>query len=247
MMMWDRPVESWQKWGARDPFYAVLSTEPRFRNAQITDSDRAEFYASGGESIREILGHVAQFQPALARGRALDFGCGAGRLVIPLAQAFDAAVGIDISEDMRRLSLSHSAEKGLDNLTVASSVEEVTGSFDFIHSLMVFQHIPTRVGMQIMSQLLERVAPDGVAALQVPLADNAGLARRCVSVMRRFTPFNAATNVMRGRDWDEPLMRMYQYDLNAICMMARCQGFDTLRVWSFDNPRFPYAYLLFMR
>jgi SAM-dependent methyltransferase len=247
LFLWDRPADSWRKWGARDPYYAVLSTETRFRSAQMTSSDRASFYASGEESITAVLDHVAGVQPALGRGRALDFGCGAGRLVAPLARRFEAAVGVDISPDMRSLSLAHAAAQGLDNVSVVASVDDAAGSFDFIHSLMVFQHIPTPTGMDILSKLLGRLGPEGVAALQVPLADRAGVALRCVSVMRRFTPFNAITNVARGRAWDEPLMRMYCYDVNAISLMALSQGFNTLRLWSFDNPRFPYAYLIFAR
>lgn len=246
-MLWDKPSDSWQIWAARDPFYAVLSTETRFRSAQMTEADRSAFYASGEQSIRTVLDHVSGIQPALRRGRALDFGCGAGRLVVPLAQEFEAAVGIDISPVMRKLSLAHAADRGLANVSVAASVDEAAGSFDFIHSLMVFQHIPTPVGMEIIAKLLDRVAPGGVTALQVPLADKAGLARRCVSVMRRFTPFNAVTNLARGRSWDEPLMRMYRYDVNAICLMAWQHGFETMRLWCFDNPRFPYAYLIFAR
>lgn len=247
MLLWDQPAESWSKWGERDPYYAVLSTEPRFRQSQITPSDRLAFYESGTESIRAILDHVATQHPALHKGRALDFGCGAGRLVVPLAREFEEAVGIDIAPRMRSLSLAYAAESGLENVSVAADVDEVEGDFDFIHSLMVFQHIPWRTGLGIMSKLLGRIAPGGVAALQVPLADLAGPARRYVSMMRRFTPINAITNIARGRAWDEPLMRMYRYDVNAVSVMARQQGFDTLRLWSFDNPRFPYAYLLFSR
>ena len=38
------------------------------------------------------------------RGRALDFGCGAGQFVIALADRFDAVVGVDISDVRIRLA-----------------------------------------------------------------------------------------------------------------------------------------------
>jgi SAM-dependent methyltransferase len=38
--------------------------------------------------------------PDLPRRRALDFGCGAGRLTQPLADRFDHAVGVDIAPSM---------------------------------------------------------------------------------------------------------------------------------------------------
>jgi len=40
---------------------------------------------------------AAVFPGALRPARALDFGCGAARLVIPLAKRFEEVVGIDIS------------------------------------------------------------------------------------------------------------------------------------------------------
>ena len=39
-------------------------------------------------------------------GRALDFGCGVGRLTQALARRFDTVVGVDVSPQMVRLANS---------------------------------------------------------------------------------------------------------------------------------------------
>ena len=59
----------------------------------------AEFFASGQREIEGILaGLDGQGIRSEARHRALDFGCGLGRLTRALADSFDEVVGIERSE-----------------------------------------------------------------------------------------------------------------------------------------------------
>lgn len=247
MHLWDRPEDSWRRWGDLDPYFAVLSTDPKFRKCNFDDVNRTAFRDSGEKSIAEIIDHCAIHWPGMGRDRALDFGCGAGRLVIPLARRFKSVTGVDISPDMRRLTKEYAAETGVTGVSTIETPEQAEGVFDFVHSLMVFQHIPPERGYKLLATLIDKIAPGGVAALQVPLDDRRSLPVRYLNVMRRFTPFNAVTNIARNRSWKEPLMRMYRYDLGRMCLLAHHKGIDTLRIWTFENERFPYAYVFFVR
>ena len=75
----------WDKWGEIDPYYGVLSSD-EYRQDNLNEDSRTKFFRSGAEYIDRTLHNVRNhldtgFQPE----RCLDFGCGVGRLVIPLA------------------------------------------------------------------------------------------------------------------------------------------------------------------
>jgi SAM-dependent methyltransferase len=104
----------------------------------------AEFFRSGENVAR---GLEADFVRLRARDRALEIGCGPGRLVRPLARHFGEVHGVDISEEMIRLGrerlrgtgnafLHHNPGSDLSMFPEAA--------FDFVYSYAVFQHIPSR-------------------------------------------------------------------------------------------------------
>ena len=59
-----------------------------------------EFFATGEAEFA----HVSRVAETLGRpgrrGRALDFGCGVGRLTRALGERFESAIGVDISAGM---------------------------------------------------------------------------------------------------------------------------------------------------
>src|SRR5277367_1629330 len=90
----------WEEWGRRDPYFGVL-THPRFRRANLTEAAKSEFFESGRLHVEYVMQVVrkhidADFTPK----RALDFGCGVGRILIPLAQVTQEVVGVDVSPSM---------------------------------------------------------------------------------------------------------------------------------------------------
>lgn len=90
----------WERWGAKDPYFGVR-TEDRFRKNNINAEIKKEFFNSGKLLIEHVINqcrlHVdSDFKPT----RALDFGCGVGRMVIPLSRIAEDVVGVDVSESM---------------------------------------------------------------------------------------------------------------------------------------------------
>ncbi len=173
-MFADNPDESWEKLGKTDPYYGVL-TDPRFRRANLGEDARREFFASGTAHMRDLLQRIeAQLGP-MGRGAALDFGCGVGRLALRLARegGFARVVGLDISDSMlheARSNAAHEQPLNIEFLKSDDALSLLAGEFDFVHSFIVLQPIPISRGERIVHHLLTRLAPGGVAALQVPFA-----------------------------------------------------------------------------
>ena len=70
---------------AIDPYYGVVSHE-NFRKERIAEN-RIDFFATGREFVADKLARCEQVFGPLPRRRALDFGCGVGRLTLPLAES----------------------------------------------------------------------------------------------------------------------------------------------------------------
>ncbi len=205
----------WEEWGAQDPYFGVLNID-RFRCGSISET-RDEFFQSGEAFISSLLG---KWQRAAGRqgslSRALDFGCGVGRLVIPLARRFEEVVAIDVSESMLREANKNCTAAGLSNVAFVKSddaVTALTGSFDFVVSYIVFQHIPPVRGYLIMDRLLSSVNPGGRAMIHVSLRRKLNLRRRALYFARHRIPFAYyILNVLQGKPLHTPLMQMNEYD-----------------------------------
>lgn len=217
----------WEKLGRKDPYFGVLSDE-KFRTARIDAAARTEFFESGERHVATCFETIRRcLAPSFAPRRALDFGCGVGRIVIPLARRCAEVVGVDVSPAMLAEGLRNCDQSGLRNVTLVDGgggLGAVTGSFDFIHSFIVFQHIPAPQGERIAGELLDRLEPGGVGALHFTTAQRASKMRRLVRRLRWSSPLlNDLANLLKGRP-GEPLMIMDQYDLGRIWNALRKHG-----------------------
>ena len=89
--------KAWEQWGQQDPYYEVMTLD-RFRGG----GNRAEFFHTGREDVNLALSRYERVFGSLRGGRALDYGCGVGRLTLALADHFPEVVGLDISDSMLR-------------------------------------------------------------------------------------------------------------------------------------------------
>jgi SAM-dependent methyltransferase len=157
----------WERLAERDAYYAVCSHPDKAGGGWDAD----EFYASGRYAIDDvILPFVAEHGASMARGRALEFGCGAGRLSFALARHFDHVTGVDISAPMLERARDHGIPEPCTLLLQDSpDLPDVPpAAFDFVLSMLVIQHIPPPLGRRYLSALARRVAPGGVLLCQVP-------------------------------------------------------------------------------
>jgi SAM-dependent methyltransferase len=105
-------------------------------------SDEA-FWSSGAADLEELILHGIALQPD---ARALEIGCGMGRLVRPLSERIEHVYGVDISGEMVARALAVLADRpNVTLFTTAGNLRPVpTGSLDLVFSFIVFQHIPSR-------------------------------------------------------------------------------------------------------
>jgi 2-polyprenyl-3-methyl-5-hydroxy-6-metoxy-1,4-benzoquinol methylase len=89
-------ISNWTKWGEIDPLWAILS-DPKKRGNKW---DSEEFFDTGRKKVEEDLEWLAQRGLRLHFGKALDFGCGVGRLTRALSSYFTEVHGVDISPSM---------------------------------------------------------------------------------------------------------------------------------------------------
>src|SRR5581483_4159497 len=124
------------------------------------DQQEAEFEATASDVLRQLEAQLKRL-PAKANRRAwraLEVGCGPGRLMKPLARHFGEIHGVDVSDEMIRLArerlaaIPHAHVHATDGATLAQFADD---SFEFVYSYAVFQHIPSRdVVLAYMREIL---------------------------------------------------------------------------------------------
>jgi ubiquinone/menaquinone biosynthesis C-methylase UbiE len=132
------------------------------------DQDEAGFLATAADVLRSIEAQLKRL-PARANRRAwraLEIGCGPGRLVKPLSRHFGEIHGVDVSDEMIRLArervseVPHAHFHATDGASLGLFAD---ASFEFIYSYAVFQHIPSReVVLEYMHEIRRVLKPGGV-------------------------------------------------------------------------------------
>src|ERR1051325_7140921 len=90
----------WNAFAKSDAFWAIL-TAPEKENGRWQSE---EFFATGQCEINALMQSVAGLRWAGRRQRALDFGCGVGRLTQALCDHFAECYGVDIAGEMLKLA-----------------------------------------------------------------------------------------------------------------------------------------------
>ena len=251
-MLGDDTDKSWEALGRSDPYYGVLSSD-RFRAAKLDAVVKQDFFASGADHIVELMRTIESKVGPIERIRALDFGCGVGRLVLPLRQqaGFSHVTGIDVSPSMLAEAAKNARQHELDGVEFVlsdDSLGRLAGNFDFIHSYIVLQHIPVLRGEKIIVQLIRRLAPGGVAALHVPFARPVNRTRAIAAFLRaKLKPIHRVANMLQRRPWNEPLMQMNRYNLNVLFELLLGQGVQSIAVELLEEGGQAGAYLLVRR
>ena len=133
---------------------------------------RDRFFAAGERQVAKLAREIEQQTGATLEGRrALDYGCGVGRLALPLAGRCEFVYGLDVAPPMLEAAERNAALMEIENVQWLASehLAELAGSYDLVLSVLVFQHIPSREGEQIFSTLVQGLRPGGVGAIHVTL------------------------------------------------------------------------------
>jgi SAM-dependent methyltransferase len=168
----DRDAADWEELARREPYFPLL-TDEGIRDEAFVESGEADI-ALLLPAVASLLGRDVPLTSIL------DFGCGAGRLTLPLARRAKRVVGCDVAPSALEHARKNAREAGLNNVTFIETRELASldvDQFDFVCSLLVFQHIRPTEGYKLIRALLRLLSSGGVAALQVRLEAPGGLER----------------------------------------------------------------------
>jgi SAM-dependent methyltransferase len=164
----DQLKADWEYLAQTDPLWAICSDPTKARGAW----QPAEFFASGEAEIGTVLAHVESLglRPDYS-GRALDFGCGVGRLTRALAARFAACAGVDISDTM--IAAANDWNRAGDRCVYLVNDRDdlrrfEDGSFSFIYSSIVLQHMEPPFMAHYITEFVRLLTPDGILVFQVP-------------------------------------------------------------------------------
>ena len=218
--------ETWENLAANDAYFAV-STFDKFRASNIDAAGKEEFFQTGREHVERIWNEIAiGFGLELKPRRALDYGCGVGRVLLALAGKCEAVVGVDISPTMLDETRRNYESRGMANVTLqdaADFAKAETERYDLVHSYIVLQHIDPTIGNDLIRTMIERLEPGGVGMLHVTYCDPSPIGRKLRFRTYRDVPFvHKMLNLIRGKT--EPLMPMYEYELGVIFRFLQKNG-----------------------
>jgi SAM-dependent methyltransferase len=157
----------WDLHARRDPLWAILS------NPALTGGkwDLGRFMQTGVGEVATLLYELQSLGITVARGAALDFGCGVGRLSQALAPHFDRVTGVDVSAVMiEKARLLNRFPQSVSYVCNRSSrlQQFADRAFDFILSNIVLQHVRPDIAVEYLREFLRLLAPGGALVFQLP-------------------------------------------------------------------------------
>jgi SAM-dependent methyltransferase len=198
----------WERLGRQDPFWAVL-TDPSKRHGAW---DLEQFYRSGVDELAAVLQHGQRLGLTFARDRALDFGCGAGRMTQAMAASFERADGVDISASMLETARQHN--RFVDRCVYSLNREPnlalfADATFSFVFTTLVLQHMDPRYAKAYIREFVRVLKPGGLLVFQVP-------SHRTASEPRAIEPRTEANRPLPDDAWRAALST----DTTALAMQA---------------------------
>jgi len=211
----------WQRIGETEPFWGVL-TAPEFRKDRLTPTAVEAFYASGRDYMAWLKGQMEAFlQAPFAPRKALDFGCGVGRLTHAMADLAPEVVGVDVAPAM----LEKARERGNSGVRFQTGLPDET--FDWIHSYIVFQHIPAARGMAIVRDLLRRLTADACVTLHFTVGRS--------EAHRGRTPLARLLQWFDTRTRPGHQVTMHDYDIGELTRTLHAAGINQMNLLPTDH------------
>jgi ubiquinone/menaquinone biosynthesis C-methylase UbiE len=192
-----RQSQDWEELANLDAYWAILSSP----QGKYGKWNMGEFFRSGEVEIAGIMAQAEQLGYPTGRERALDFGCGVGRLTRALSQHFRYCDGVDISEAM--IAKARELNGTLPDCTFTVNKREDLDAFpddhfDLIYTSLVLQHLPNRQAiLSYLAEFIRTLKADGMLVFQLP---------RHIAAKRRLQPRRRAYSFLRALGFSEHLL-----------------------------------------
>lgn len=217
-----RTTRTWERLAAEDPLRAIVDTP---------DGDALDaFLASGEREVETVLGALRELGIHPDAGDALDFGCGVGRLSLPLAGRFARVTGIDASPTMVARAQELAASRGTENvayrLSAADGIPLGSGSQDLVLSLITLQHVPAAAQLGYVREFARLLRPGGTAVVQVVTGDAGAPRSRVRRAYRRLLSQERRNAVRRVLRPGAALPEIYPVSPQALIDATRDLGVE---------------------
>jgi SAM-dependent methyltransferase len=215
----------WEDLARREPYFA-LRVDDDDAGVQSSGIATDAFFQTGEDDIAALLAAMATlFSSDVQFDSALDFGCGAGRLTLPLARRVRHVTACDVAPTMLLHARQNAERAGLHNVTFQSCDDAIASgaSYDFVCSLLVFQYIPPSIGYGLIRSLTKRLTRDGVAALQLRLYGASKL-HRFASLGRGRRPLAFRPGSSRVPRTPPKFARIHRYDERLVARAVEAVG-----------------------
>jgi cyclopropane fatty-acyl-phospholipid synthase-like methyltransferase len=129
----------WERFAKENPEFYISSIDGIDYS---TKEGQDFFYDSGIEETERFLNRVRKYLNQYEK--ALEIGCGIGRMTLPHAKLFKEVYGVDISQTMLEKLNLMAKNRGISNIKTFTPdlYWDIPDCFDYIYSHAVFQHIP---------------------------------------------------------------------------------------------------------
>src|SRR6267154_5798909 len=160
----------WSRLGLARPHFSVL-THPKFLPDSLS-STTDQFWNSGEHEaamLRRVLARVGLHRTETMS--CVEFGCGVGRVTVPLAAHFKRVHAYDISVNHLTLARERATHLRVTNIAFheySDRLQEDLALCEFFYSKIVFQHNPPIVITLLIRSALQCLLPNGIAIFQVP-------------------------------------------------------------------------------
>lgn len=161
---------AWEHLGDEKAHYSVLSNDaflPHNLNASI-DS----FWASGESEVTQAIRALSQSGSSqLEEKICVEYGCGVGRVTVNLAKWFKFVHAYDISSNHLYHARARASQMGVVNVAFHECSRDFRVAMepcDFFYSVIVLQHNPPPVILELIRIALKALKPGGIAMFQVP-------------------------------------------------------------------------------
>lgn len=212
--------KDWESFGDADPLWAVCSN----RKTKRSKWEPTEFFATGLDEIRSLMSSLDAMSVTIVPGRALDFGCGVGRLTQPLTNYFSEVWGVDISTSMLRMADRYNEKPDRCRFVLNQRPDLSlfkSNSFDFIYSNIVFQHMLPDLTRRYLQEFFRILKPGSIAIFTLPSTPE----RNIKGWFYRWLPSKAIHFYKRVRDGYGATMEMHAIERRALLPFLEETGF----------------------
>jgi len=220
----DAYAARWEQIARDQPYFAVLADGDDGDDVESSRIANDAFFKTGEDDIAALLAAITSlFSREVSLDSVLDFGCGAGRLTLPLARRAGHVFACDIAPTILSHVRQNAERAGLGNVTFGSydDIAATGPSFDFVCSLLVFQYIPASIGYALIQSLTELLRSGGIAALQLRIHGESRLQRlTSLSRRRREVGYGPAASTADSGS----VLQTYRYDERLVARAVERAG-----------------------